>query len=408
MSYPLLNNVSVVESSAFIAAPLAGLTLAQFGADVIRIDMIGGGIDYKRMPRISATGRSLYWTSLNKGKRSVAIDIRQPQGRELAQALVVASGNLLTNIGTPWLSYEQLVSHRKDLITCLIQGNQDGSTAVDYTINCATGYPAITGGATPGMPVNHVFPAWDVACAYQTAFAFVAALNKRLTFGEGSDIKIALSDVAFATLSNLGVLAETELLGQERPSLGNHLYGAFGLDFGTADGARVMVAAISVGQWKALVRCCGIQHEIAAIEERLGLNFADEAQRFEGREAIAELVRQWFASRPFSQVEQQLTEHKVCWGKYNTVTQLMETDSRVSRANPIFERIKTPGVGEHLSAGSAARLIGVTNSPTRGAPLLGTHTDEVLHQLLGLSGTEIGKLHDAGIVAGPDKDPCST
>jgi 2-methylfumaryl-CoA isomerase len=81
MTYPFLTGLRVVESSAFIAAPLAGLALAQLGADVIRVDMIGGGIDYGRMPRMphpEGRGRSIYWTSLNKGKRSIAIDLHRP------------------------------------------------------------------------------------------------------------------------------------------------------------------------------------------------------------------------------------------------------------------------------------------------------------------------------------------
>ena len=89
MTYALLDGLRVIESSAFIAAPLAGLTLAQWGADVIRVEMIGGGIDYARMPRMphpEQRGRSLYWTGLNKGKRSLAVDLRQPEGRELIQA----------------------------------------------------------------------------------------------------------------------------------------------------------------------------------------------------------------------------------------------------------------------------------------------------------------------------------
>ena len=168
MTYPLLGALRVVESSAFIAAPLAGLTLAQYGADVIRVDMIGGGLDYGRLPRMPS-GRSLYWTGLNKGKRSVAVDLRRPEGRELVQALVTAPGDggvLLTNIGTPWLAHALLSARRADLISCTIQGNPDGSTALDYTVNCATGYPAVTGGGSPARPVNQVLPAWDIACAY--------------------------------------------------------------------------------------------------------------------------------------------------------------------------------------------------------------------------------------------------
>lgn len=178
MNYQLLGPLRVIESSAFIAAPLAGLTLAQFGADVIRVDLIGGGIDYGRLP-LAPGGRSLYWTGLNKAKRSIAIDIRKPQGRELLRTLVAAPGPdggvLLTNIATPWLSHSTLASLRADVITCTISGNPDGSTAVDYMVNAATGFPAITGNGSIQAPVNHVLPAWDVACAYQAAFALLAA-----------------------------------------------------------------------------------------------------------------------------------------------------------------------------------------------------------------------------------------
>src|SRR5215208_8135 len=139
MTHKLLAPLRVIESSAFIAAPLAGLTLAQFGADVIRADLIGGGIDYGRLPRMphpDGKGRSLYWAGLNKGKRSIAIDMRRPEGRELMRALVTAPGPeggvLLTNIGTPWLAHGLLAQQRPDLISCTIQGNGDGSTAVDY------------------------------------------------------------------------------------------------------------------------------------------------------------------------------------------------------------------------------------------------------------------------------------
>lgn len=408
MTYPFLGGLRVIESSAFVAAPLAGLTLAQYGADVIRVDMIGGGIDYGRMPRLPG-GRSFYWTALNKGKRSVAIDLRRPEGRELVQSLATApgpdAGVLLTNIGTPWLAHGVLAAKRADVISCTIEGNGDGSTALDYTVNCAAGYPAITGGGSVQRPVNHVLPAWDIACAYQAAFAVVAAVQQRNRTGAGAELRLALSDVAFTMLSHLGVLAEAELLHEDRPSIGNDLYGAFGRDFGTADGGRIMVAAISANQWKALVQACGIGDAIAQLQERLGLDFGDEAQRYEARGEIAALVEPWFAARTRAQAEAALTEHKVCWGRYNTVTELLAADARVSQANPVFERMATPGIGSHLAAGATVRAAHVPRQPTPPAPLLGTHTDEVLHEVLGLDSGAVGRLHDAGVVAGPERDP---
>ena len=408
MTYPLLNRLRVVESSAFIAAPLAGLALAQFGADVIRVDMIGGGIDYARMPRMPG-GRSLYWTGLNKGKRSIAVDLRSARGRELVQALATApgadAGVLLTNIGTPWLAHQVLAARRADVISCTIQGNPDGSTAVDYTVNSATGFPAVTGGGSSQHPVNHVLPAWDIACAYQAAFAIVAAVDRRRRTGEGAQLQLALSDVAFTTLSHLGVLAQAELLEQDRPSIGNHIYGAFGRDFAAADGQRIMVAAISLGQWKALVKACDVEAAIAVLQQRTGLDFDDEAQRYEARDAIALLLEPWFATRQRADAERALEQHKVCWGRYSTVRELLAHDARVSSANPVFERIATSGVGEHLSAGAAVRVGAMAREATAPAARLGGHTDEVLHEVLGLDSAEIGRLHDAGVVAGPEQDP---
>ena len=408
MNFDLLRGLRVVESSAFIAAPLAGMTLAQFGADVIRIDMIGGGIDYARLPMMP-NGRSLYWTGLNKGKRSIAIDIRRPEGRELVQALVTAPGDqggvLLTNIGVPWLSHALLAKLRPDLITCTIEGNSDGSTAVDYTVNCATGFPSMTGGGSPEAPVNHVLPAWDIACAYQAAFAVAAASASRQATGQGAELRLALSDVAFSMLSHLGMLAEAELLQQERPSLGNYLYGAFGKDFGTADGKRVFVAAISLGQWKSLLKACDLQSATDRIATELGLNFENEGDRYTAREAIGALVESWCGSRSFSTVSDVFNSHKVCWGVYQTVRQAFASDSRLSAANPVFEKLDTPGIGKHLAAGAAVRVAGKVRGASTPAPLLGQDTDQILLEVLRLDAGAVGRLHDSGIVAGPDKDP---
>ncbi|MFG1421621.1 CoA transferase [Roseixanthobacter liquoris] len=408
MTYDLLRGMRIVESSAFIAAPLGGLTLAQYGADVIRCDAIGGGIDYGRLP-LMPSGRSLYWTSLNKGKRSIAVDIRRPEGRELIRGLVTAPGAsggiLLTNIASEWLSYDRLSAARADVISCVIEGSSDGTTAVDYTVNCATGYPAMTGGGSLAAPTNHALPAWDVACALQASSAILAAILRRRESGAGADIRLALSDAAFSTLAHLGLMAEVELTGKDRPALGNDVFGAFGRDFATRDKRRIMVVAISARQWAALVRACGLGAQIAAVEAATGLDFAREADRFHGRDVIAALVKLWIEARTLAEVAETFDTHAVCWGKYQTVASLMAEDARVSLANPVFEQIETKGVGRHISAGTPVRFADLERHPTRSAPYLGENTDEVLADVLGLSSAAIGRLHDAGIVAGPALDP---
>ena len=404
MNHALLTDVRVIESSAFVAAPLAGLTLAQFGADVIRVDPIGGGIDYGRLPLMPG-GRSLYWTGLNKSKRSLAVDLRRPEGRELIQALAAASGVLLTNIRTSWLSHAVLAARRPDIITCTISGNADGSTAVDYTVNCATGYPAVTGGGSLDAPVNNVVPAWDFACGYQAAFAILAALEMRRRTGQGSELKIALADVAFCALSHLGILTEAQLLGRERPSLGNDIYGAFGRDFGTADGRRIMIAAISAGQWAALVRACDAASRMAELESSLGLAFTKEGDRYEARESIAAVIAPWCAARTLAEIARVFDEQRVCWGLYRSVRDLLANDPRVSQAAEVFDQIDTTGVGRHLAAGTPVRIGGRSRGAVLPAPLVGAHTDEVLQDVLGLDAATVGRLHDARIIAGPEQDP---
>jgi 2-methylfumaryl-CoA isomerase len=406
MAYNLLKNVRVIESSAFIAAPLCGLTLAQLGADVIRFDLIGGGIDYRRVP-VMPNGRSLYWISLNRGKRSIAIDIRRPDGRRLLKDLITASGRdggiLLTNVAARWLSHDDLARERADLITCVIEGNPDGSSAVDYTVNCATGLPMATG-ASKDLPVNHVLPAWDIICALQASLALIGAVDRRRRSGEGAAIRIALSDVAFSALSYLGILAEVELLGQERLPIGNDIYGAFGRDFATRDGERVMVAAISLRQWQALVSACEISGPIAAIEAAIGLNFSRETDRFEGRDVIAGLVKRWCLDRTLREVAEAFEKHGVCWGRYQTFGELVGQDPRVSLKNEMFEMIDTPGVGTHRAAGTPIRIKNLDRFQSTPAPLIGADTDEILEEVLGLGSREIGRLHDAGIVAGPEAE----
>lgn len=411
MNLDFLIGLRVVESSAFIAAPLAGMNLAQFGADVIRIDMIGGGIDYRRMP-VMPHGRSLYWTGLNKGKRSIAVDIRSAEGRELVQALVTepapAGGVLLTNIGVPWLAHRLLAKRRADVITCTIEGSSDGRSAVDYTVNCATGYPAITGGGSPQRPVNHVLPAWDLACAHQAAFAIAAAAWRRGRTGSGAELRMALSDVAFSTLSHLGVLAEAELLERERPSLGNDVYGAFGRDFGTADGKRLFVAAISLGQWRGLVQACDLDADVRRLQQELGVDLSREEERHAARAPIAQLLAPWFAARSLAQAGRTLDAHGVCWGAYQTVREALANDVRVSEANPVFGGLDTAGVGSHLAAGTPVREEGAGRGATVAAPLLGQHTDEILLEVLGLGSAAVGDLHDRGVVAGPERDPLAS
>jgi 2-methylfumaryl-CoA isomerase len=222
----ILNGMRVIEGSAYVAAPLGGMTLAQLGADVIRFDPIGGGLDSKRWP-ITDDGQSLFWAGMNKGKRSIQVDLRSEPGRELLTRLATDpepdAGFLLTNFpARGWLDYESLRRRREDLIMVNIIGNHDGSSAVDYTVNPATGFPWATGPRNLAVPFNHLLPAWDAITGSLAAAGLLAAERHRSHTGEGQLVRVALSDVAFAMVGNLGKIAEAQLLRRERQKEGNY------------------------------------------------------------------------------------------------------------------------------------------------------------------------------------------
>jgi 2-methylfumaryl-CoA isomerase len=405
----ILTGMRVVEGSAFVAAPLGGMTLAQLGADVIRFDPIGGGLDAHRWP-ITADGKSLFWAGLNKGKRSIAVELRSPHGRALLTDLITAPGDdaglFLTNFpAVGWLDFTTLTSRRPDLIMVNIVGNPDGSSAVDYTVNPAAGFPWTTGPSTLSMPVNHLLPAWDAITGTLAVTGLLAAERRRRIEGTGQFVRLALADVAFAMVGHLGNIAEVQINKNERPKYGNDLYGAFGRDFATKDGKRVMVVGLTPRQWRSLVAAVGIGDACAQVEKLLGVDLEKEGDRFAARHVIGALLEPWVSSRTLSEVREVFDAHDVCWGPYQTFAELVTTDPRCSPANPMFAAVDQPGIGTYLMPGSPLDFSATARVPPAPAPQLGQHTDEILAGVLGLSSAEIGRLHDGGVVAGAPTDP---
>jgi 2-methylfumaryl-CoA isomerase len=398
----IVKGLRIVEVSAFIAAPYAGLTLAQMGADVIRIDPVGGGLDHKRWP-LTGDGQSLYWAGLNKGKRSIMLNVRDAEGRALAHALMTApgaqSGIVLTNLpARGWLDFAALQAMRSDLIMMNITGNRDGSVALDYTINAAAGFPLVTGPG--GQPVNHVMPVWDVLAGMSAANGILAAERQRQQTGKGQFIGLALADTAFSTLSHLGYIGEVQINGDARPATGNQIYGTYGQDFETQDGRRVMVTAFTPRHWRALLDATGMAARMAQVAALFELDLAREEARWEARDTITAVLKPWFNSRKLAAIRDALDQAGACWGPYQSFMQAVREDPRISTQNPMFEDIDQPGIGRYLAAGAMLDFGAAPRTPVAAAPRLGADTNAVLAGELGLSDGEIGRLHDAGIVAG--------
>lgn len=396
MSLPF-SDLTVVEVSSFVAAPLCGMTLNQLGAQVIRVDPIGGASDVNRWP-LAASGTSIYWTGLNKGKRSATIDLRSADGQELVQRLIVeGDGIVVTNAGgLSWLSYEKLAGLRTDVIHVQLLGRGDGSTAVDYTVNAATGYPLVTGPADHGGPINHVLPAWDVCCGLYAALAVSAAVRRRDHTGVGAQISVALEDVALATAGNLGLLTEPQVTGTERQRLGNAIYGQYGQDFTSRDGVAFMVVTLTGRHFRDLVEVSGTTAAVSALAESLGADFSDEGVRYCYRDVLSGLFATWFAGHTAEEITAALSATSVLFERYRTFAQIAE-DQRVT-ANPLFSRLHQDGLGDYFAPGLPTAFDGAHPASTP-APKLGQDTIDVLTERLGMSAADVERLKDAKTIA---------
>ncbi|MEB3416134.1 CoA transferase [Alteriqipengyuania sp. WL0013] len=411
--HDLLSGLSLVEVSSFVASPTVGLYCGQMGAEVIRVDHVAGGLDYDRY-LLTGEGRSLAWENLNRTKKSVALDLRSGEGRELCVALAAKVGQCVTNVPeTSFLSHSAMAAKRGDMISLRIMGWHDGRQAMDFTVNAASGYPLMTGPADwdPGPdglgapPVNQLMPAWDFLTGAYSAFALLAALRRRDASGEGAEIRIPLGDVAIGTLANSGTMAEMLYRGADRERLGNAIWGAFGTDFRSRDGTRFMVAALTAKQWAGLVEAFDVESEIATLEAELGVRFTDgDTPRFENRERLAALFQSVAGKLDWPELERRMGAAGTTFERYRTPYEA-STDPVLVGENPLFgPSPNNPSGFDYPAARSFAHLGGEERGDPLPAPYLGQHSEEVLADKLGLSSGAIARLIDAGTVRTSDKE----
>ncbi|MFI5952991.1 CoA transferase [Cryptosporangium sp. NPDC051539] len=400
-----LSGLHVVDLCTYVAGPSACMTLAQLGADVVRVDPIGGATDTRRLP-LAPGGRSLYWAGLNRGKRSIEVDLRGEAGRDVVRRLLAVPGEghgiLVTNaVGQSWLRHEQLRQVRPDLIQIQIGGRADGRPAVDYTVNCEVGLPWVTGPVDASVPVNHVLPAWDLITGAHAALSVVSAERMRRETGAPQFVEINLADVAVATMAHLGFVADVVVNGSQRLREGNYLYGSYGCDFATADVRRVMVVALTNRHWNNLIRLTGTEDVLAAMEKAIGVDFAAEEARYRYRDVISALLRPWFEQRTHASVVEALDGANILWGDYRTIEEMTRSEDGLLAASGLFTEVDDPALGTYPVPLPVGRPSGWT-PPTPGpAPAVGADTRDVLGDWLGLDAAEVTGLADAGAVRLP-------
>ncbi|SHI08094.1 CoA transferase [Marivita hallyeonensis] len=397
----ILKGMRVVEGSAFVAVPLAGMTLAQMGAEVIRFDRLGGGLDAKRWP-VAPDGQSLFWAGLNKGKKSIAIDMKSPEGRELITRIITAPGDdaglFITNLRVRgWMDHETLSKEREDLITVTLTGDRHGRPQVDYTVNPSLGIPHMTGPES-GDPVAHALPAWDIAAGNMVVSALLAAERHRLRTGRGQDVEFSLKDAAAATIGHLGMIAEATLTGTSRPRAGNALYGAYGQDFVCGDGQRVMVIGLTERQWRGIVKATDSAEAMDLLASATASDLSDEGTRWRLRHQITAILAPWFAVRTLAQVAQVFDESGLTWAPFRSLSEALREDPDLSEDNPMFTSMLHPGVGRYPVPSSPVTYSDFARELPGQAPALGAHTEEILSDVARLDDTEIARLFDTGVV----------
>jgi 2-methylfumaryl-CoA isomerase len=396
-----LAGLRIIESSAFVAMPMAGMTMAQMGADVIRIDRLQGGLDAHRWP-VTATGESLFWAGLNKGKRSLAIDFATPEGAEIVAALITApgpdAGLFLTNLrGRGALDYPALSAKRADLIMVSLTGTRRGEPAVDYTVNPALGFPMATG--APGSdPIAHVLPAWDLIAGQMIVNTTLAAERHRLRTGVGQLAELSLKDVAAGVMGHLGIVAEVLVNGVDRAKAGNALYGAYGQDFLCADGQRVMVIGLTDRQWRGLVKVMGMTDAVAALQSQLGTDLAQEGNRWHARAAITALFAPWFAARNLADIAPLFDAASLTWSVFRSFAGAVQNDPDLSPDNPMFSAVTQPGIGTYPVPGSPVASTAYDRAIPTPAPRLGAHSEAILADVLAMPSGAIARLVDLKII----------
>ncbi|AWJ92254.1 CoA transferase (plasmid) [Azospirillum baldaniorum] len=396
-----LSHVRVLELSRVLAGPWAAQTLADLGADVIKVERPGAGDDTRAWGPPWAGEESAYFLSTNRGKRSITIDFERPEGQELvrklaAQADVVIENFKVGGLVKYGLDYDSLKAINPGLVYCSITGfGQDGPYAkragYDFMIQGMGGLMSITGQPDTeagGGPVKVGVAVTDVFTGLYATIGVLGALAHRDRTGEGQWVNLALLDVQVAVLANQ---AMNYLVGGKAPQrLGNaHPNIVPYQAFATLDG-HIILAVGNDGQFAKFCQVAG-RPELAQ-DPRYATNPARVANRKE-LVPILELLLEQRTSRDWLAA---LEAVGVPCGPINDVSQVF-ADPHV-QARHIHQDLPHPTAGTVPTVASPIRYSATPIEHTAAPPTLGQHTDAVLEEALGLCAADIAALREKGVV----------
>ncbi len=405
MSGPL-DGIRVFDLTRILAGPTCTQILGDLGADVIKVEQPGKGDDTRnfappfiRDDKGAETGESAYFCSSNRNKRSITLDLANPEGQALAKKLIAKSDVLIENfkkggLAKYGLGWEQLKKEFPRLVYCSITGfGQTGPYSsrpgYDVLIQAMGGFMSVTG-EPDGPPQKAGIPIADIMAGMYAAVAVNAALRHREVTGEGQYIDIGMLDTQAAMLS---IMALNYLAtGESPPRLGNaHPNIVPYQGFATADG-NIVIAAANDGQYKRLCDFAGVP-ELAA-----DARFKTNDQRVRNRGQLIPRLSEIIAAKPSKHWLEGLEKAGVSCGPINTIKQLFDDPHVKARGMELTMPHPATGKAPVKLVASPIRMSATNPDYRHAPPLLGQHTDEVLKQVLGMKPGDIAKLRDKGVV----------
>jgi crotonobetainyl-CoA:carnitine CoA-transferase CaiB-like acyl-CoA transferase len=396
-----LTGLRILDLTRVLAGPYGAMQLADLGAEVIKVEDVVAG-DFTRQGPPFVNGVGAYFNSLNRDKRSVAIDLKDPRGLAQFRALVDKSDIVLENFAPGvmdrlGIGYDALAHVNPGVILCSISGFGQNTAfasrpAFDLVIQAQSGIMATTG--APGdAPTRVGLPIADIAGGIFAAIGILAAVHERTMSGRGQWIDVSMLDV----LANMMVYYPlNHLAGAEVPqrmAMSRHMSAAPWGVFETADG-HLVVAVMMDQHWAPF--CRAIERPELIDDDR----FADWNGRSSHQDELYAILDDVMRSRPTAEWEQRLEEARVAHGAVLDVPAM--TEHPVLRERDMFVEVEHPVAGPMQVLGRAIKLPGRDVPPVGPAPLHGQHTREVLTEIAGTPLAEVLALEEAGVVVQSD------
>ena len=383
--------------SRVLAGPFCSMLLADMGAEVVKLEVPGRGDDSREFPPFME-GESLYYVNLNRGKRSITVNLKSPEGVKVFKKLVKKCDVLIENFspGTMerlGLGYEELRRENPRLIYAAISGfGQTGPyrsrPGYDIIGQAMGGLLSITG--WPDTPPTRSGTAiGDILSSLFCCIGVLAALNVRERTGRGQLVDVALVDSVYAALENIPQKYFVE--GKTPGRIGNRYEFIYPYDTFKARDGWIVVAIANDAIWERFLAAAGLKE--------LGEDgrFSSNMLRVDNNAALKELIEEWTSERSRDEIVTLLNENRVPSCPIYDIKDASE-DPHISKVREMVVNVHQPGLGDIRLQGNPIKMSETDPRPRGPAPALGADSELILKEVLGLSDSEIKKLRETGAI----------